>query len=52
MSPHSRSSAAQYTQYLVLTYKGKESETDYVCVYIYIYISASLGRMPESNTTL
>ena len=37
-------STGNYTQYLVVTYNGKE--------YIYIYITESLRCTPETNTTL
>ena len=41
-------------QYLVITYKGKESEKEYVCIYIYthICITASLCCTPETNMIL
>ena len=29
-------STGNYTQYLVITYKGKESEKEYMCIYIYV----------------
>ena len=38
------------TQYLIITYNGKESENIYI--YIYIYITESLGCTLETNTTL
>ena len=41
-------STGKYTQYFVITYKGKESEKKY----IYIYITESLFCTPETNTTL
>ena len=43
-----------YTQYLVMTYNGRESEKEnmYVCVCVYIYITESLCCTPETNTTL
>ena len=31
-------STGNYTQYIVITCKGKESEKEYVSVYIYIYM--------------
>ena len=37
-------STGNYTQYFVITYKGKESEKD--------YIAESLCCTPETNTTL
>ena len=30
-------STGKYTQYFVITYKGKESEKEYIYIYIYIY---------------
>ena len=36
-------STGKYTQYLVITYNGKESEK------IYIYITESLCCIPETN---
>ena len=52
-----------YTQYFVITCKGKESEKQYVCVYgcmdvyiyvyVYIYIWVTLLYiLPETSTTL
>ena len=29
-------STGNYTQYFVITYKGKISEKEYICVYVYI----------------
>ena len=31
-------STGYYTQYFVITYKGKESSKEYIYIYIYIYI--------------
>ena len=31
-------SARNYTQYLIITYSGKESKKEYVYVHIYVYI--------------
>ena len=59
-------STENYTQYTVITYKGKESEKEYiythihihiyVYIYIYIYIhiykTETLCCTPETNTTL
>ena len=58
-------STGNYTQYLVITYNGKESEKEYIymyihiyiyiriCIYIYIYIyiTESLCCTPETRTT-
>ena len=41
-------STGNYIQYLVITYNGKESEKEY----IYIYISESFCCTPETNTIL
>ena len=41
-------STRKYIQYLVITNNGKESENEY----IYIYITESLCCTPETNTTL
>ena len=47
-----------YTQYFVITYKGKESEKEYIHIHIYIYTHThtytpeSLWCKPEANTTL
>ena len=41
----------QGTQYFVITYKGKESEREYIYI-IYMFISESLCCTPETNTTL
>ena len=50
-------STGNYTQYFVITYKGKESEKEYIyniyIIYnIQIYITESLCYTPETNTTL
>ena len=51
-------SIGNYTQYLVITYNGKESEKQYLCVcvciyvYMYICITKSLFCISETNTTL
>ena len=31
-------SIGNYTQYLVITYNGKESEREYIHAYMYVYI--------------
>lgn len=41
-------STGNYIQYLVITSKGKESEEEY----IYMYVTESLCCIPEANTTL
>ena len=41
-------STENYTQYFVITYKGKESEK----IDVYVYITESLCCTPETNTTL
>ena len=41
-------SAENYSQYFVITYKGKESEKEQ----IYICLTESLCCTPEANTTL
>ena len=43
-----------YTQYLVMTYNGRESEKEnmYVCVCVYIYITETLCCTLETNTAL
>ena len=43
-------SKRNYTQNLVITYNGKESEKDYI--YIYACITESLCCTPETNTIL
>ena len=43
-----KESTGSYTQYLVITYNGEESEKVYIYIYIYIY----LFYIPETNTTL
>ena len=35
-------STGNYTQYYVITYKGKESEKEYICVCVSIYLSIYL----------
>ena len=35
-----------------MQHKGKESEKEYICVYIYIYMTESLCCTPETNTML
>ena len=48
-------STGNYTQYFVITYKGKESEKEYIyIIYIYthLYNSISLCCTPETNTTV
>ena len=42
-----KTSLGNYTQYFVITYKGKESEKN-----IYVYIAESLCSTLETNTTL
>ena len=32
-------STGNYIQYLVITYKGKESEKEYIFMYVYIYMN-------------
>ena len=49
VSLHSLYSTGKYTQYLVITYKGKESEKN---IYIYVYITESLCCILEINTIL
>ena len=40
-----------YTQYLVIIYKGKESIREYICIHkIYIYITESVYCTLEINT--
>ena len=42
-----------YTQYFVITHKGKESKKEYISIYtLYIYIAESLFCTPETNITL
>ena len=41
-------STGNYTQYFVITYKGKEPEKEYT----YVHISDSLCHTPEINTAL
>ena len=43
-------STGNCVQYIVITCNGKESEKEYICVFV--YISDSLYRAPETNTTL
>ena len=43
-------STRHYTQYLIITYDGKESKKDFGYVYIAIYISITFCP-PETNTT-
>ena len=47
-------STGNYSQYLVITYNGKESEKEYICAcaYIYVRITEPLYCTPETNTTL
>ena len=47
-------STGNYTQCLVITYNGKESEKVYIYIFIYMYvcITESLCCTPETNTTL
>ena len=45
-------SPGKYTQYLVITCKGKELEKEYLSIYLSIYITESLCCTPETNTTL
>ena len=57
-------STENYIQYLVITYKGKESEKEYIYIfmikniniykeeYIYIYMAEILCHTPETNTAL
>ena len=49
-------STENYIQYLIITCNGKESEKEHIYIYIYIfrytYITESLCRTPETNTTL
>ena len=48
-------STGNYTQYFVITYKGKKSEKEYIyvcmCTYIHIYITESLCCTLGANTT-
>ena len=41
-----------YTQYFVITYKGKESEKASIYLSIWICITESLGYTLETNATL
>ena len=41
-------STGNYIQHFVITYKGKESEKEYM----YMYVNESLCCTPETNTTL
>ena len=41
-------STGNYTQYFVIACKGKESENEYM----YLYMAESLYCTPETNTTL
>ena len=43
-------STGNYTQHLVITYNGKESEKEYM--YVHMYVTESLCCTPETNTTL
>ena len=43
-------STGNYTQYLVITYNGKESEKEYTYIYTYICITESLCCTLEINT--
>ena len=53
-------STGNYTQYLVITYNGKESEKEYIYYIIYIklnlniciYKNGSLSCIPETSRTL
>ena len=46
-------STRNYIQYLVINHNGKEYEKEYIYIYIFfIYITESLHRTPETNTTL
>ena len=46
-------STRNYTQNFVITYKGKESEKEYIYIlFIYTHITKSLCYTPETNMTL
>ena len=50
-------STGNYTQHIVITYNGKESEKEYmyyvyIYMYVYICVTEALCHVPESNTTL
>ena len=49
-------SSGNYTQYYVITYKGKESEKEYICVcvsiYLSIYLTESVCCVPETYMIL
>jgi len=42
-----------YTQYLIITYNGKESEKEYryyIFIHTHTHTTELLGRTPETNT--
>ena len=42
-----------YTQYFVITYKGKESEKEYIYIlYMHTHVTKSLCYTPEANMPL
>ena len=45
-------STGKYTQYFVITYKGKESKEEHTHTHTHTYISESLCCTPETNMIL
>ena len=45
-------STGNYTQYLVIIYNGRESEKEYIYIYIHICTTESLCCIPGTNSII